>query len=567
MLRNFTISQRIYILTTLITLSLFIIGSGLWWGIGHIADINVGKAQDSMLADQKEKLRMAVHSMAELLGQIVKDEPSEERQRELIRKAVAPVRFNDDGSGYYFVYDDAGGSVVHPQSPEFQGTNRLDDRDPAGKAYIRELLENSRTGGFVTYTFKKPDKGYGQKLAFAHPIPGTRYWVASGLDIEDINAKRAFISGQNDKVSRSISLAVTGALLVFYLLLILPFLRHMIRSVIEPLRRITQATRAIAAGNLDITVEVAGKDELSQLGTTFNDMTKNLAAARASLTAQQEQLEELVAQRTEELSDSLRQLEGANEQIVESIHYARTIQQAILPPSRVIAERLRDHMVIWLPKDIIAGDIYWFHAEEQGFLVAVVDCTGHGVPGGVMTMIAATTLGRVVNEIGPADPGRILGEMNRLVRHTLSQHMEETESNDGLDIGLCYVSPEGRLTFAGARLSLYIVSGSGLEAEAREIRGNRESIGYKTSRTGTVFANHDIDIAPDMRFYMTTDGLRDQVGGVKGIPFGKTRLLQLLQSLQDLPMAAQKEAILEAFAQYRGKQTQRDDVTMFGFRL
>jgi len=350
---------------------------------------------------------------------------------------------------------------------------------------------------------------------------------------------------------------------VFFLLLIVSSLviafvgwRFSMRNIVDPIRLLEAKARSVAAGDLSVVFPDATGGEIGSLGTTFNRMVSELREFT-------ENLDGLVKRRTAELDDSLRKLESANGQIVESIQYARTIQKAILPPESAIAEHLADHFVIWNPKDLIGGDIYWFAGGEAGFLAAVIDCTGHSVPGAIMTMIAGSALNRVVSELGPGDPAAILARMDRIVRQTLSQHREETESNDGLDIGLCHVRADGSVRFAGARLSLYVLT----PGETREIRGSRRSIGYKSMRPEADFSNREVAAEPGLCFYMATDGMRDQVGGERSLPFGKTRLLRTLGSVRDRPMAEQREVLLSSFEQYRRDEVQRDDVTVFGFRL
>ena|GEM_PF-7044124 len=312
----------------------------------------------------------------------------------------------------------------------------------------------------------------------------------------------------------------------------------------EPLDTIDRQLLEVFCGNIAV-----GLDNVA-LFSELNHINQNL--------------DNLVKLRTEELNESLRKLEYANEQIVESLQYARKIQMAILPPLGEVSEYTHDHFIIWNPKDLIGGDIYWLAGDENGFLIAVIDCTGHSVPGAIMTMIAGTTLSRVASELGPSDPARILERMDRLVRQTLSQNREETESNDGLDIGLCYVRKDGMVVFSGAHLSLFVLDASG----AREIKASKQSIGYKSLvNKQASFVNQEVRVEPGMNFYMFTDGIRDQIGGEKGIPFGKNRLLQILGSVRELTMAEQRQAVLEAFENYRHNEAQRDDITVFGFRL
>ncbi len=145
----------------------------------------------------------------------------------------------------------------------------------------------------------------------------------------------------------------------------------------------------------------------------------------------------------------------ANAEIVDGIQYARTIQKAFLPSPQEIASTVGDYFIIWSPKDVIGGDIYKFRRVPEGFLFSVIDCTGHGVPGAIMTMISGSSLDRALEEVGRPDPSLILARLNWLVQSSLNQHRAETESDDGLDIGVCFVNAQERtLVFAGARIGL-----------------------------------------------------------------------------------------------------------------
>lgn len=267
----------------------------------------------------------------------------------------------------------------------------------------------------------------------------------------------------------------------------------------------------------------------------------------------------------EALKESYARLEEANSRIMESIGYARIIQGAILPNREEIMRYAKDSFLIWRPKDVIGGDMFWVDTgRKQEFLMAVIDCTGHGVPGAIMTMIAATTLDRVVDEVGYGDPAVILGKLNIHVQRSLHQQTSDAESNDGLDIGLCHIDcAKGILTYAGARISLLC----GASGRILEIKGDRQSIGYKSSDINYVYASHRIPIDSGMAFYMHTDGLTDQVGGGRSFPFGKKRLVNFLAEHHTKPLRQQEKLLLETLESYRGEEQQRDDIMIMGFRL
>ncbi len=558
MLHDLSISRKISLLVTLMAaalLAVILVGAA---GITRIIDTAVQEAQAMLLGEQRHKLSLLVETMATSLGDSIRAGEGEDQRTAIIRSALSSVRFESDRSGYFFVYDFSGVNIVHPLRRDFEGTNRLQVTDPNGKPYIRELLEGAKQGGeFVQYTFEKPNQGPVPKLALSKPIPGTNYWLATGLYIDNIEQEKQVLAGKMRAVSWRLagySLATALALLG---LVVVPLSRRIAGSITKPLEQTTQAATAIAGGDYTVSLAVSGGPEQRILAQAFNRMTARVRAGK-------EELEALVASRTLELKDKVAQLESANERIMESTHYARTIQQALLPHKSSLASRLPDYFVIWNPKDVIGGDLFWFEGTRDSYLLAVLDCTGHGVPGALMTMLASTTLSRVVSEVGPNDPALILGRLNTYIRQILSLHAEDTVSDDGLDIGVCLVEPDiRRVTFAGARISLLAFS----RDAAREIKGDRSSIGYKTSRDDYQFRNKTLDIEPDMSLYMLTDGLSDQIGGDRNLPLGMTRLKAALAGVQDLPMAEQKARIMAFFEAYKGGQDQRDDVTLLGLRL
>ncbi|MBF0319965.1 MAG: PhnD/SsuA/transferrin family substrate-binding protein [Nitrospirae bacterium] len=266
----------------------------------------------------------------------------------------------------------------------------------------------------------------------------------------------------------------------------------------------------------------------------------------------------------QKLAHSYEKLEEANTHIMDSIQYASSIQRAILPQIQSLNGHMAEYFVIWRPRDVIGGDIFWFYGQHSNFMIAIIDCTGHGVPGAIMTMLAGTTLNRVVNESGYADPSKILTRMNILIRATLAGEKESVLYDNGLDIGICCVDKQTKtLTFAGAKISLFFASGPFVH----EIKGDHESVGYQTSKPDYVFTNHTINIADEMNFYMMTDGMAGQVGGVAGIPFGKKRFREFIAANNTKPFQDQHTMLIELYDQYRADETQRDDVTVIGFRV
>lgn len=295
-------------------------------------------------------------------------------------------------------------------------------------------------------------------------------------------------------------------------------------------------------------VEQKSRDELM---SEVQDKNRELEHHR-------EHLEETVRERTSQLSDAL----GL---ISDSIDYASRIQRAILPPERLMTDAFAEHFVIWEPRDVVGGDIFWCRHWRDGLLVIVADCTGHGVPGAFMTLIANDALDNAQAELDDTDPGQLIQRMHWWIRRKLSRDEKgHSESNDGLELGVCYLAGDDgrRLMFSGARTSLFRV----VDGEVTEIRGGKFGIGYADEAERLTTRTEVIDAPPGAAFYMASDGLFDQVGGPKRRGFGKRRFRELLMTMLDLPMAEQSPRIVEALSSYQGTEQRRDDVTVLGFR-
>ncbi|MCP5366357.1 MAG: SpoIIE family protein phosphatase [Hyphomicrobiales bacterium] len=257
-------------------------------------------------------------------------------------------------------------------------------------------------------------------------------------------------------------------------------------------------------------------------------------------------------------------LARAMELISGSIEYASRIQRSILPDPAVLESVLAEHAVIWEPRDVVGGDIYWAATWGGGLLLGLADCTGHGVPGAFVTLLATGALDRAQDEVAVGDPALLIGRMHQMVKATLGQHSDHGQSDDGLELGFCFLDPARRaLTFAGARFSLFVVDGDG----PREIKGDGRGIGYRGIPMDQTFANHDVPVAPGATYFLTTDGLIDQIGGPKRRSFGKRRFMDLLRAQAGRPLTAQRQAILDALADHQGDEPRRDDLSVVAFRL
>ena len=258
-----------------------------------------------------------------------------------------------------------------------------------------------------------------------------------------------------------------------------------------------------------------------------------------------------------------RRLQDAYSTITDSVNYASRIQQSMLPGEELLSEVLRDWFVIWEPRDVVGGDFYWLHPCTGGHVVIVADCTGHGVPGAFMTIVGTGALNQALQDHPDGDPARLLAAMNGHVKHALRQDQADSPSDDGMELGICRIEPgAARLTYAGARFALWVSNRDGVT----EIKGNRSGIGYRRYHLNVPFDNQAVELAPDATLYLASDGATDQIGGERRLAFGRKRFRGLLDQVRARPLAEQRQIVLDELERYRGSESRRDDLTVFGFR-
>ncbi len=258
------------------------------------------------------------------------------------------------------------------------------------------------------------------------------------------------------------------------------------------------------------------------------------------------------------------QRDEALELISGSIRYASRIQQAVLPAPEFLAELFREHFVLWQPRDVVGGDIYWSVPWGQGSLFVLGDCTGHGVPGAFMTLITTGALAKALRDVTPGDVAGLVSHTHQLVQTGLGQDTEGGTSDDGMELGACYIpAGGGSLRFCGARFSLFVLE----NGEVLEHKGDRRGIGYRGIPLNFPFTAQDHALKAGQRCFLTTDGLLDQIGGERRRSYGKKRFVDLLAELKDQPLDAHPGRILESLAAYQGGEKRRDDVSVAGFRV
>lgn len=339
------------------------------------------------------------------------------------------------------------------------------------------------------------------------------------------------------------------------------------RLVIDPVRELTGAAGRVAAGAYDVSLPQDRLNEIGSLSASFNIMAGKVREYTA-------ELEGKVEARTAELRDANERLEGAQRRMLDSIEYAKLIQDSIHPAESALRLGLGGHFAIVRERDIVGGDFFFYRPVADDFCLAVVDCTGHGVPGAFMTMLVKAQLDHVVDANPGAAPSAILGELDRLVRESLRAESETAHLENGLDIAFCrFRKGEGVIEFAGAGLPLFVLSlpdagaSSAEEPAVLEVPGDHVHLGFMAGRRERSLVDHRIEARPGSRFYLATDGVLDLPGGERRLGFGRGRLVGLLRGLGALPMEGQGAVALAALEKYRGDNPPRDDFTFVGFSV
>ncbi len=309
------------------------------------------------------------------------------------------------------------------------------------------------------------------------------------------------------------------------------------------------------------------KNELAEKVGEINQKNEMLEESAAIMDVKNKQIKE----KNEQLILKTEELEEKNKHITDSIRYAETIQQSILPDTLQMKQLLPEIMTYYKPKDIVSGDFYWFSAKQNTILIAAADCTGHGVPGAFMTMMGSSILNQIVKESSITDPSQILELLNTNVQANLKkQTLQGLRDGDGMDISLAKIDlTQQNITFAGAKNPLYIVQ----ENELKYYKGSNISIGSTLKSKNKKFENRVIQLQGGETVYLVSDGFQDQLGGnhkpdMPRKKYMKTKFIQLLSDIHPRPFEEQQAILDRELENWRGENnSQTDDIVIIGFRI
>ena len=270
----------------------------------------------------------------------------------------------------------------------------------------------------------------------------------------------------------------------------------------------------------------------------------------------------IISKQKEEVEAQKEKIEVFNKEITDSINYAKIIQRSILPDSKEIMKVFPQSFGLYKPKSVVSGDVYWFAKKNNIAMVAAVDCTGHGVPGAMMSMVAVEKLNDAIAN-SRIHPSEILSHLNRSVKTSLRQKESGSGSQDGMDIALCcFDLQKNILQFAGAQRPLWIIRNN----ELTEYRSTKVSIGGSTSDSQE-FISHEIQLQEGDSIYIFSDGFADQFGGEKGKKMMTKNMKDLLLSIQNISMTEQEHILNEKLMEWQGEYEQVDDILVIGIKI
>ena len=349
---------------------------------------------------------------------------------------------------------------------------------------------------------------------------------------------------------------------ILFLIIILIYRKT--KVITNPIKKLVDHVNRISSGNLSERADVNGSIEIVTLSRRFNKMIAELEELYRDLEQKvKDRTAEVVAQK-EELEAQRDLLAEQQKHIMDSIQYSKRLQTAILPTHEFINELFPESFVFYKPKDIISGDFYWFYQHGNKRYFSAIDCTGHGVPGALVSMVGQNWLNYAVKDLQLEKPAEILDALNQGVKATFKEKDDDSSVKDGMDLALCCVDYDAMtLEFAGAYNPALIIS----NGEYTQIKGDKFPIGAFFKEKSGSFTNHKIEVKSGDVVYVFSDGYPDQFGGPKNFKFMTKRFREMLIEVHQLPMLEQYQILDSTLKDWIGSLEQVDDITVIGIKI
>jgi serine phosphatase RsbU (regulator of sigma subunit) len=328
------------------------------------------------------------------------------------------------------------------------------------------------------------------------------------------------------------------------------------RSISKPVRILTQRASELALGNLDDIIVLEQTDEIGILAKSFEKMRRSLKKLITELNDINKNLEQKVIERT-------LKIEQQKINITDSIHYASRIQKALLTPYEELERLLPSYFIFNKPKDIVSGDYYWVSEAENRVIVAVADCTGHGVPGAFMSILGISILNEIINKSETITASEVLNELREHLIKSLRQTGDHGEARDGMEMALCVVDFDSQsLQYSGAFRPLYFIR----DNELNVIKGDSMPIGIYNEEEIS-FSNTEMQFKENDIIYLFSDGFVDQIGGPNRKTFRSKKFKQLLIKIHQKPLNEQEAILEKEYEEWKRDEEQIDDIMVMGIKF
>lgn len=356
-----------------------------------------------------------------------------------------------------------------------------------------------------------------------------------------------FAERERQTIVSAISSTLLGAAIIIAIFVLLK------RRILSDVDIVNERLKRITNGDLSVEVDARSTPEFAVLSGGINEMVCALKWQMDELTRQSTVLRQQASRLAQSTRDTL-----------SSLKYARKIQNSLLPAPQFFAKSFADYGILWEPRDMVGGDIYWLRRFQGGTVLCVCDCTGHGTPGALLTMLVVSALNAIVTEENCADPADILWQLEQRLVLTLNVSQGAKGGayiRDGADLALLFIDPQGGVSVASAQMRLFVCDGKTVES----FRGQKLSLGEGRIKSRDQINTIHLPPVPGACYYIVSDGLFEQVGGPSQIPFGYSAFKEIILSRHGQLLQEVVHAVREAFEAYRGGESRRDDVTLVGF--
>jgi len=440
---------------------------------------------------------------------------------EINRRYVTPIKLLG-GYGYAMIVNSAGTIIGHK------------DENLLGKKIPEDLQNHINALSDGRISFQNTVDGV-PSILFIDRNNSTDWFPIVIASLSDFSASARF-------VARTITLLAAGVLLLLTVIVLIT-----VNGVTKALSVTINYAETVSRGNLEAELSVRREDEVGVLAQSLKDMVASL-----------KHMISVATQKTREAQE-------ATETIIQGINYASKIQRDLLPRNHNFDKAFRDYSIIWKPRDIVGGDIFWLKNFDQGTVLCVCDCTGHGTSGAMLTMLVVSALESSIWPSNCQDTAGIIWQIEqKLVSHFSVNANEQNldKIQDGCDPAVLFIARDGSVSISSGHIPVFVCDGK----EARQIKGQRIAVGE-----GRLKSKDEIDVVrieanPDNTFYISSDGLFDQPGGPLSIPFGYKVFKQIILENHSKKLSFISDKIWNAFEEYRDDVIRVDDIQLISFK-